>query len=95
MSGQSKSKPKPPLKTTVFSAGLDQLARREGGWSRPAVVHTIECVNASQVLLTGGVPTGHRRDGYPKFDRKGDAFKAVVSIEDYRAAIAKATSPTP
>jgi hypothetical protein len=75
---------------TCFSEKLDKLARERGGWDDAAVVYEIECVNADQVLVTGAVPSGHKRNGRLVFPPKSQTFKAVVTIGEYRAALSRA-----
>ncbi len=79
---------------TCCGKKLDDLARNVGGWPEDAVVHTLEVLNGGggatdpQVLLEGAIPTGEK-GGLATF--KGTvrdvAFKAVVRLSEYRAAI--------
>ena len=78
---------------TGFGHDLDGLARLTGKWPTDAVVYSLEVVNDNQVLMCGGVPTGLRKNGRPKWSAKGAVFKAVVSIEQYRTAIGAPGEP--
>lgn len=80
---------------TCFGASLDRLAHDVGGWPAGAVVHSMTVLNGGgdqkdpQVLLEGAVPTGEK-NGRPTFkgSPRTSAFKAVVRLSDYRAALA-------
>lgn len=81
---------------TCFSAGLDQLARTVAGWPEGAVVHTMEVLNGGgseknpQIMLEGSIPTGEK-NGSATFKGcpRAQAFKAVVRLSEYRAAISE------
>lgn len=79
--------PPPPPRDTLFGEGIDTLARALGAWPADAVAYAAEVVNENQVLLTGAVPDGYRRDGRPKFPRKPREYKAVATKDQYREAI--------
>jgi len=90
------SEPSAPL--TVFGQGLDVLAREVGGWPDAAIVHSVMVLNPridapperKQVELTGSVPLGVDRDGQPVFPKRSADVRAVVSLAQYRTAIAVA-----
>lgn len=91
-------KAEPVRKTTLFGEGLDQLARRRGGWPAEAMLVAVEVIGKGDdpmVLATGGVPVGWKTDGSPKFGKRSDDLKAGFSISEYRAALAKARQSTP
>ena len=86
--------PAPVRKTTLFGEGLDAIARQRGGWPDAAVAFAVEVIGKGedpQVMVTGGVPIGHRADGYPKFGKRADDLRAVIVVSEYRAAISRAT----
>lgn len=66
---------------------LDAMARHAGGWPENAMVYKVECVNEDRVLMTGGIPSGVRPDGKPKFERRGKVYLAIVTIAEYRAGL--------
>jgi hypothetical protein len=77
-------------KTSLFGLGLDELARRRGGWPDDALLFAVEVVGKGEnpmVLATGGVPVGWKADGSPKFGKRADDLQAGFSIMEYRAAL--------
>lgn len=77
---------------TGFGAPIDALARTKGGWPDDVVVYAIEVVNDQQLLMSGGVPDGARKDGRPKWPKKMREYRVVVADGEYRAALSRARS---
>lgn len=79
-----------PQRTTCFGAGLDALARREGGWPDNYVVYLLEAVSPKQVLMEGDAPNGWKRDGWLKFPTKKEGARprrVVVSQQAYEQSL--------
>lgn len=73
------------LRDTCFGAVFDDLARTNGGWPDEAVCYALEVINDNQIMMTGEVPIGHKKNGDLKFARaKGTVFRSVVSKKQYR-----------
>jgi hypothetical protein len=56
------------------------------------VAYAVEVIGKGddpQIMLTGEVPVGLKRDGSPKFGSKQPVYRAVVKISEYRAALAE------
>lgn len=83
--GHEAPAPEPLRKETILGDVLDHAARSSGGWPSEAVVYRLEAVADTHVLITGAVPVGHKKDGRPKFDRKGREYKAVITNAEYQA----------
>ncbi len=83
-------KAEPVRKATLFGEGLDQLARRRGGWPAEAMLFAVEVVGNGDdpmILATGGVPVAWKADGSPKFGKRSDDLKAGLLASEYRAAL--------
>jgi hypothetical protein len=79
---------------SLFSNALDALCRERGGWPDNALPYAVEVIGQGddpQVLLTGEVPVGLKRDGSPKFGTKQRKYKSAILLSEYRSALAKAT----
>lgn len=66
--------------TTFFGKRFDDAVREVGGWPEKAVAYEVEVIGKGddpQVMVTGGVPIGVKRNGAPKIGTKADR-KSVV-----------------
>lgn len=73
---------------TLLGEAFDDLARKSGGWPSDAICYALEAINDNQIMMTGEIPVGHRKDGRPKFAKtKATVFCAVVSNEQYQAVV--------
>ena len=73
-------------KTTLLGEAFDDLARSNGQWPDEAICYALEVINDNQIMMTGEIPIGTKRNGDPKFARaKGVVFRAVVGKDAYRA----------
>ena len=72
-----------------MTPALNAFAIDRGEWPDDAKVFLIEAIGTDknpQVLLTGSVPVGVKKNGRPDFGRKGSQpqYKIAVSLADYR-----------
>jgi hypothetical protein len=75
---------------SLLGEKMDALCRERGGWPETAMPYAIEVIGSGadpQVMLTGEVPVGTKRDGRPKFGSMQPKFRAVVALSEYRAAL--------
>lgn len=62
------------------------VARQKLGVSEAWQWHTLEVIGGGDVLVTGAVPVGYRRDGSPKWPTKAHDQRAIVTDADLSAA---------
>jgi hypothetical protein len=82
------------MPASLFGEALDSLARQTGGWPDDAIPYAVEVIGEGddpQILLTGEIPIGTKRDGSPKFGKKQRTYKAAMPISQYRAALKVST----
>jgi hypothetical protein len=81
----------PVTRDYCFNPEIDALARNVGGWPEGATVFAMEVIGSGedpQVMLTGGKPTGHSKQGIPSFKGSKDRLQAVVRVSEYRECLA-------
>ena len=75
---------------SFLGEAMDKLARRVGGWPTGAIPYAVEVIGDGpdpQIMLTGQVPIGVKRDGRPKLGTKQPKYRAVVKLSQYRKAL--------
>jgi hypothetical protein len=78
---------------TFFGVAFDAGVREIGGWPDGAIAYEVEVIGSGddpQVMVTGGVPIGAKRDGSPKLGTiaQSGKYRATIPLSRYRELLA-------
>lgn len=69
-----------------FLPTVDMEMQAKFNWPEGAVAYHLEMIGGDNVLITGEIPIGEKKDGRPKFGPRRNAllFKGVLPLSRYR-----------